>query len=197
MNLLVIDDNLEQLDSLALALKIKGYTVSKAKNGKEALAKLNDRAFQMDAVVTDYAMPEMDGLALLQKIRESDFFLPVIIMTAYGEKEILVQALRAGCDGYVEKPFGIDQLVGELERVAWVLKRRDNIRAFSQKVFKLIDTINDKLAIVSGNTEIAMIGLAQDDVESAKMRLNLINEVSKDISLIGRELLQQLGGEQA
>jgi DNA-binding NtrC family response regulator len=190
VNLLIIDDNADLLESMILALKTKGITAILAKSAKEALVKLNADLFEIDMVVTDYAMPEMNGLELLESIRKRDPHLPVIIMTAYGEKELLAQALRLGCNGYIEKPFTPDQLILELERIASMLKRRGNRKAFPNKIFQLIDTINDKLADISGNIEFAMIGLAFSDPESTKTQLNLIGEVSQDISHIGKEILK-------
>lgn len=192
MKILIIDDNPEQLISLKLLLKTKGHTILVAASGKEALAKLNAAYFEIDVVVTDYAMPGMNGLELLSEIREKYPTMPVIIMTAYGEKELLVSALRNGCDGFIEKPFTANQLLNELKRVELMIQRRGNYRVLSERIFKLIDTINDKLAVISGNTEFAMIGLAMSDPESAKIQLNLINEASKDISLIGEEMLKHL-----
>lgn len=135
MNILIIDDNPEQLTSIELSLKIKGHTVFIAEAGKEALNKLKDKYFVIDMVVTDYAMPKMNGLELLSKIRKKDPLLPVVIMTAYGEKELLVQALRSGCDGFIEKPFTPDQLLSEIERVTSLLKRRGNYRTLPSKEF--------------------------------------------------------------
>jgi DNA-binding NtrC family response regulator len=192
VNLLIVDDISNQLESLDLALKTKGHTAVIAGGGEEALEKLNALAFQIDAVVTDYDMPGMNGLEFLEIVREKNLYLPVIIMTAYGEKELLVNAFRNGCDGFIEKPFTFDQLLLEIERVMSMSKKRESSWPLSKRIYKLMDTINDKLTVISGNTEIAMIGLEMNDPESEKMRLQMINEVSKDISFIKQEIVQLL-----
>lgn len=117
MNILVVDDEEVQIETLKRALRSKGYQVFKALNAIEALEQLNAMTFRIDMVLTDYVMPGKDGIELLKKIRERHGELPVIIMTAYGEKGVLIDAIRNRCDGFIEKPFNVDQLINEIERV--------------------------------------------------------------------------------
>ena len=117
MNILVVDDEEVQVETLKRALRSKGYQVFKALSAVEALEQLHEMTYRIDVVLTDYVMPGKDGIELLKKIRESYEELPVIIMSAYGEKEMLIDALRNRCDGFIEKPFNVDQLIGEIERV--------------------------------------------------------------------------------
>ncbi|MCG2777518.1 MAG: response regulator [Desulfobacterales bacterium] len=117
MNILVVDDEKVQIETLRRALRSKGYQVFEALNAIEALDQLESMTYRIDMVLTDYIMPGKDGIELLKKIREKYGELPVIIMTAYGEKEMLIDALRNRCDGFIEKPFNVDQLIGEIERV--------------------------------------------------------------------------------
>src|SRR5512138_1438296 len=94
-----------------------------ARSGAEAL-ELVDRA---DAVVTDFAMPEMDGMDLLRAVRERDESLPVILLTAHGSERLAVRAIRAGAYEYVTKPFDIEEILLALERAleARELRQRD------------------------------------------------------------------------
>ena len=117
MNILVVDDEEVQIETLKRALRSKGYQVFKALNAIEALEQLNAMTYRIDMVLTDYVMPGKDGIELLKKIRERHGELPVIIMTAYGEKGVLIDAIRNRCDGFIEKPFNVDQLINEIERV--------------------------------------------------------------------------------
>jgi DNA-binding NtrC family response regulator len=117
MNILVVDDEEVQIQSLKRVLRSKGYQVFKALNAIQALEQLNAMTYRIDMVLTDYVMPGKDGIELLKKIREKHGELPVIIMTAYGEKGVLIDAIRNRCDGFIEKPFNADQLINEIERV--------------------------------------------------------------------------------
>ena len=116
MNILVVDDEVVQVETLSRGLKSRGFQVDHALSGKEALEKIDNKHTKVDMVITDYAMPGMNGLNLLKNIRESERKLPVIMMTAYGDKEIVIDALRNRCDSFIEKPFTLDQLMEETER---------------------------------------------------------------------------------
>jgi DNA-binding NtrC family response regulator len=117
MNILIVDDEEVQIETLRRALRSKGYQVFEALNAVDALEQLEKMTYRIDAVLTDYIMPGKDGIELLKKIREKHGELPVIIMTAYGEKGMLIDALRHRCDGFIEKPFNVDQLIIEIQRV--------------------------------------------------------------------------------
>jgi CheY-like chemotaxis protein len=117
MNILVVDNEEVQIETLKRVLRSKGYQVFKALNAIEALEQLNAMTYRIDMVLTDYVMQGKDGIELLKMIRERHGELPVIIMTAYAEKGVLIDAIRNRCDGFIEKPFNVDQLINEIERV--------------------------------------------------------------------------------
>ncbi|UCE75222.1 MAG: response regulator [Methanomassiliicoccales archaeon] len=118
MNILVVDDDALQLETLRRGLKNKGYQVLEALSGKEAVKCFaRSNMAKIDLVLSDYLMPGMNGIELVKKIRQNYGSLPVILMTAYGEKELVIEALRNRCDSFIEKPFTLDQLMQEIERV--------------------------------------------------------------------------------
>ena len=104
--LLLVDDEPAMLFALKALTKQRRHEVVLARSGQEALAQLEG----VDAVVTDYAMPEMDGVQLLQAIRERDDSLPVILLTAHGSERIAVRAMKTGAYEYVTKPFDIEEM---------------------------------------------------------------------------------------
>ena len=118
MNVLVVDDDRVQLETLRRGLRSKGYHVFEALDGNEALKNLLLAASnRIDLVLSDYVMPGMNGIQLLKEIRRDYRSMPVILMTAFGERDLVIEALRNRCDGFIEKPFTLDQLVEEIERV--------------------------------------------------------------------------------
>ena len=117
MNLLVVDDEKDQLESLRRGLRSKGYRVLEALAAGEALEHLKRKDNEIGMVLLDYAMPGMNGMELLENIRKAYGSLPVIIMSAYAEKNMLFEALHNHCDGFIEKPFTLNRLVQEIERV--------------------------------------------------------------------------------
>ncbi len=109
---LLVDDEPAVLFAVKEVVRAAGHEPVLARSGKEALERLEG----VDAVVTDFAMPEMDGLALLAAVRERDEALPVILLTAQGSERVAVRAMKAGAYEYVTKPFDIDEMSLVIER---------------------------------------------------------------------------------
>ena len=117
MNILIVDDDLTQLETLRRGLRSKGYNVLEASSGKEALNLFEDnKGDKINLILTDYVMPEMSGLELLKKIREKSKTLPVIIMTAYVQNNLLLNVMRFNCTSVLEKPFTLHKLNSEIKK---------------------------------------------------------------------------------
>ncbi|MEP6913498.1 MAG: response regulator transcription factor [bacterium] len=115
--ILVVDDESQIARVLRTGLKTHGYDVRVAADGVSALETFSD--WRPDLVVTDLAMPNMDGLELCRRLRMLSQ-LPIIVLSVRGEEKTKVQALDAGADDYVTKPFGMEEL---LARVRAQLRR--------------------------------------------------------------------------
>lgn len=118
MKFLVVDDFSTMRRIVRNLLKELGFTnVDEAEDGVAALQKLNSSQF--DFVVTDWNMPNMDGLTLLQTIRQTPHLkqLPVLMVTAEAKKENIIAAAQAGASGYVVKPFTAGTLAEKLEKI--------------------------------------------------------------------------------
>jgi two-component system response regulator AtoC len=102
---LVVDDDSGMLLSLKGLLLSQGEETVVASTGQEALERLEG----VDAVITDFAMPGMDGLQLVQAIHDRDETLPVILLTAHGSERVAVQAMKSGAYDYMTKPFDGDE----------------------------------------------------------------------------------------
>jgi two-component system, OmpR family, KDP operon response regulator KdpE len=118
--ILVVDDEPQITRVLRTTLSAQGYDLRVADSAETALEIMKD--WTPDLVITDLAMPQMDGLELCRKVRaKSD--MPIIVLSVRGEERTKVQALDAGADDYVTKPFGINEL---LARVRANLRRIPN-----------------------------------------------------------------------
>ncbi len=106
--ILIVDDEDGMRRLLGRVLTREGYDTSTVGSGAEALRLVANERF--DLVVTDIKMPEMDGLQLLENLKEYEPSLPIIVMTAYGTIENAVQALRLGAYDYIAKPFETDEI---------------------------------------------------------------------------------------
>ena len=115
--ILVVDDEPQLTRVLRTGLKSRGYDVRAAADGLAGFETFSD--WHPDLVITDLAMPNMDGLELCRRLRAISQ-VPIIILSAKGEEKIKVEALDIGADDYVTKPFGIDEL---LARVRASLRR--------------------------------------------------------------------------
>jgi two-component system response regulator AtoC len=109
---LLVDDEPSVLAALRELVQERGWEPLLARSGAGALD-LVDRA---DAVVTDFSMPDMDGMELLRAVHDRDETLPVILLTAHGSERLAVRAIRAGAYEYVTKPFDVDEMVLALGR---------------------------------------------------------------------------------
>jgi two-component system KDP operon response regulator KdpE len=115
--ILVVDDEPQITRVLRTALSSQGYDIRVANDGETALEIMKD--WTPDLVITDLSMPNMDGLELCRRLRLSTK-IPIIVLSVKGEERTKVQALDAGADDYVTKPFGIEEL---LARVRASLRR--------------------------------------------------------------------------
>ncbi len=113
-SLLIVDDELHVRQSLSRWFIEDGYEVEAAASGKEALALLGRRPF--DLVITDIKMPGMDGLELQRRIHEVNPEVGIILITAYASVATAVQALKEGAQDYLVKPFDPEELSQVVER---------------------------------------------------------------------------------
>jgi two-component system response regulator AtoC len=115
VKVLVVDDEKNIREAVERYLRLEGLETASAENGLSAQRLLAEEAFA--AAVIDLRMPGMDGLALLQWLREQGLRVPVIMISAYGEIRDAVEAMKLGARDYVVKPFDPEELVVRLKRV--------------------------------------------------------------------------------
>lgn len=111
-DVLVVEDDLSLCEALCDTLEIGGYRVLSARNGTEALLKLELDRFKL--VVSDVQMPVMDGFQLLKNIQHKYSETPVLLMTAFGTVPKAVEAIQAGASDYLIKPFDAEALVSKV-----------------------------------------------------------------------------------
>ncbi|MBI5057405.1 MAG: sigma-54-dependent Fis family transcriptional regulator [Nitrospirae bacterium] len=106
--ILVAEDEEITLNNILDTLKEEGYTVSIAKDGKEASQKIEGEYF--DVLITDIKMPFVTGIELLEKVKEKNLYTEVIIITGFGSIGSAVEAMKKGAHDYITKPFDLDEL---------------------------------------------------------------------------------------
>ena len=110
-NILVVDDEPQITRVLKTTLSSQGYGIRTASDGEEALHAMSE--WPPDLIVTDLRMPNMDGLELCREVRKTSQ-VPIIVLSVKGEDSIKVQALDAGADDYVTKPFSMTELTARI-----------------------------------------------------------------------------------
>jgi DNA-binding NtrC family response regulator len=127
---LLVDDEPGVLFTLSELLVERGHKVITAKNGVDALTKLEEA----ETVLTDLSMPKMDGLELMTQIAARDPSLPVILLTAHGSEKVAVAAMKQGAYDYLTKPFDIDEVAVVIERALEARRLRvDNQRLTAEQ----------------------------------------------------------------
>jgi len=115
--ILLVDDEPDFVETVEFFLSGSDYEVRVAKTGKEALEQVEMQ--KPDLVLLDNMMPEMDGLEACKRVKNNPGAksVPIIMSTGKGKREDVVDALAAGADGYVVKPFNLSDLVEEIEKI--------------------------------------------------------------------------------
>jgi len=132
-NILVVDDEPQITRVLKTTLSSRGYAVRTASDGDDAVQTM--KSWMPDLVITDLRMPNMDGLELCRHIRRASS-VPIIVLSVKGEERIKVEALDAGADDYVTKPFSMTEL---LARVRAALRRYSQPRGAEEPVVEIGD----------------------------------------------------------
>ena len=109
--ILVVDDDRDVAQSIELALRRRGFRVTLAHSGVEALKLLH--RYRPDMVLLDVLMPGMSGIEVCRRLRadENTADLPVIFLTARGQERDRIEGLRVGADDYLSKPFNLEELI--------------------------------------------------------------------------------------
>ncbi len=114
-SILIVDDEQEIRDSLSEVLTDEGFLTYTAENGSVALEMLNETYY--DIIISDIKMPELDGVTLLQRVKEKAPDTFVILITSYGSTETAIHAMRHGAIDYILKPIDFDELILRIKNI--------------------------------------------------------------------------------
>ncbi len=121
MNILYAEDERQLSDAVAEILKMEGYDVDAVYNGADAWEHSQVGAY--DVIILDIMMPKMDGISVLKKIRDSQDYTPVILLTAKTQNDDKISGLSTGADDYLGKPFSMGELVARIDALVRREKR--------------------------------------------------------------------------
>jgi DNA-binding NtrC family response regulator len=137
---LVIEDDPDGIRSVGDAIEDAGFGVLMATTGSEGLRLAQEHP--VTAIVSDLALPDIDGIEVLTRLRQSNDQVPVIIVTAFGSIETSVKAMKAGAYDYITKPLDLDELQAKVKRAAETSRLRDEVKALRQTVHQRYSAIH-------------------------------------------------------
>lgn len=157
----IVDDEEAVRTSLATLLEVQGYAARMYGSGAEFLERVDPSV--PGCALVDLKMPGLDGLALLQKMAESNIKVPVVMMTGFGEVAVAVKAMKAGAADFLEKPLDGKQLLSVLDRLLSQSQAAAEVEARKEQAQERLDKLTDRerdvfngLAIGKTNKAIAL-----------------------------------------
>ncbi|MCG6553237.1 MAG: sigma-54 dependent transcriptional regulator [Candidatus Magnetominusculus sp. LBB02] len=179
LKILIAEDEEITLNHIVYVLEKEGYDTTTARDGEDALAKIEKGSF--DCLISDIKMPKLSGIGLLEKIKEKYPEIEVIIITAYGSIESAVEAMRKGASDYITKPFELDELtlkVSKLKERRLMLKENTALKAAL--------AINKKFSITANSPGMKRIVTLIESMKGSDCNLILTGESGAGKSLIAR-----------
>ncbi|MEW5744938.1 MAG: hybrid sensor histidine kinase/response regulator [Nitrospirota bacterium] len=155
--ILVVDDDPFVLHSASLVLGAYGYQVIAAENAREALDRF--RSNPVDAVLTDVKMPGVSGIELLEQLRLLDPDIPVILMTAYADLEVAIDAVKKGAFDFITKPYKPDHLLHALEKAV----RYRKLIQVEQDYRRILEEFNKEMETLIAERTMSLMALALAD----------------------------------
>ncbi|MFC4612064.1 MULTISPECIES: response regulator transcription factor [Streptomyces] len=189
VRVLVVDDEAALSELLSMALRYEGWTVRSAGDGAGAVRSARD--FRPDAVVLDVMLPDMDGLAVLGRLRRELPQVPVLFLTARDAVEDRIAGLTAGGDDYVTKPFSLEEVVA---RLRGLIRRSGTATARSESLLTVGDlTLDEDSHEVSRSGE--SIHLTATEFELLRFLMRNPRRVLSKAQILDRVWSYDFGGQ--
>ncbi len=182
MKILIVDDEVNLLQSLGDVLRSKGFMVGTARNGLEALDRLKERFF--DLIIADLKMPRMGGMELLEVLRERYPQTTVVILTGYGTVKSAVDAIKRGAYDYLVKPFVPDEILLIIQKVVEEEILREEHRYMRQELER-------RGEIITENPEMRKLKDLTNQVARSNATVLITGETGTGKELFARAIHQQ------
>lgn len=189
--IMVVDDNEAILKSIAALFSEFDYAVTACGNAREALAKIKETNF--DAVLSDVKMPEISGIELLEKIHKLAPLTPVILMTAYAELNIAIDAVRKGAFDFITKPYNPVHLLHTIEKAVkhgrLMQIEKEHKKILEETVRKRTQELSNALSII----KTASIEMIHRLAAASEFRDDDTGMHTRRIALYAKETAKSLG----
>jgi DNA-binding response OmpR family regulator len=200
LTVLVVEDDAELREILQAEFELEGLTALTATNGSEAVTAA--REFKPDLILMDLMMPVMDGIeaAKIVKANEETKHIPIIMLTAAGNREDIVAGLEAGAIDYITKPFFMPELKArlksvlqhkimydELKRIQDTLIRRERLQTVKELTEAFQGSINGPLTVILGRIHLLKkrhSNIPEDDLETLEKAAHKIREIVNHLGIM-------------
>lgn len=180
--ILIVDDNIAMRRLLTRFLEKEGYTIDTAENGKSAIEKIKN--YKPQLVLLDYQLPDKNGIEVLESIKQIDESIIVIILTAYGNVQNAVKAMKVGAYDFIEKGSDRERLLLIVERALETLRLKDEVKSLQQKLSGQSKT---ELQLVGESPQMQKVLKQVELVAQTNMSVYLEGETGT-----GKDLIAQL-----
>ena len=134
ISVLVVDDEVLIRKSLAKVLKARGYAVELASTGAEGLEQTSQVRPQV--MILDMRLPDTDGLSVLRRVRQLDPLIQVIVITAFGDVQSAVEAMKLGACDFLRKPYEMEDIVMSVESAGKGFRQATELDLYRRKAWK-------------------------------------------------------------
>jgi len=197
LTLLYVEDNRETRENSLMIFEELFKEVILAVDGQDGFEKFKNH--QVDLIITDINMPLLNGIEMLNKIREIDKNIPTLILSAHSESSLFIDSIKAGVDGYLLKPIDLTQLLSTLEKTASTIQlKKDaalNLQLLNQyqeamdkaTIVSKIDTkgiftyVSEKFCTISGYTKSELIGKFHHIIRDPNISSTVFKEMWKKV----------------
>ena len=190
---LVVEDEAHLAKGLRFNLEAEGHSVEVSGDGESALERLVTEKEDFDAVVLDVMLPGKDGFSVVASLRKAHNYVPVLILTARGRPEDVLQGFAAGADDYLPKPFQLPiflaRLQGLLRRSQWLVAEKNAAKARAANGKDTAANANAAGANVAGDSEVFSFNGKTIDFGTLELR---VNGITIQLTLMEAKLLRHL-----
>ncbi len=193
MSILIVEDNPVNARLLALMLDTQGYKTVVARNGKEGLTAVAETP-DLQLIITDYMMPEMDGLEFIVKVRALPEFrnVPILVASAHADLETVKRVKSVQCEGFLVKPLDKTQL---LKRVGQLLRSQPQVLLGKNKVMEQMDIglaeyndlVNTFVAQLAETIPIVVLEQGDSDEPISQSLGRLLTQLAESASILGAD----------
>jgi DNA-binding NtrC family response regulator len=154
IKILIADDEIKFLNSLAKRLELRGFEVTKAENGGEALDCATRSRF--DLAMIDLKMPGANGKQVLELLKETNDYVEVIIMTGHGSAEAAAECMKLGAFSYLPKPYELEKIIETLRQAyAARLKKEHGSKSWMMERLDELERLPNPIEAVKAMSELA------------------------------------------